>query len=314
MRSGNARLARSNAGSWEQAPSGRRKARSCVVVSYFPSALSGSSARLERLFQSGRRMFRPAFSRAADTADGADGVVGSVLASGRYPDCPRSRPALAAEDDLNPREAGPRRLRPTQFEVRLFAARKVRRIYANWCHITIDIYTQEVSHFGIVRNAVLNMIREGVSALDEFTRPEHLESRRTRGRPFAKGNPGRKPGSKNKVTVIGHALLKEAEEKLLRKAIEMAEGGDGAMLKFLLDRLLPKERCIELSANDGCDAVERCEAILEDVCAGRIAPNEGAALASLVASYVRIVEFAEIDERLQAIEKALQSLKLPDAA
>src|SRR5262245_34931601 len=38
----------------------------------------------------------------ADMADGADGVVGSVLAHGRYPDCPLSQPALAAEDDLNP--------------------------------------------------------------------------------------------------------------------------------------------------------------------------------------------------------------------
>ena len=147
--------------------------------------------------------------------------------------------------------------------------------------------------------------------MDEFTKSGHLESRRTRGRPFAKGNPGRKPGSKNKTTVIGHALLKEAEEKLLQKAIEMAEGGDGPMLKFLLDRLLPKERCIELSANDGCDSVERCEAILEAVCAGRIAPNEAAALVSSVASYARIVDSAEVDERLQAIEKGLQSLKPP---
>src|SRR6266542_2195748 len=38
----------------------------------------------------------------ADTADGADGVVGSVLELGRYPDRPRSQPPLAAEDDLNP--------------------------------------------------------------------------------------------------------------------------------------------------------------------------------------------------------------------
>ena len=31
-----------------------------------------------------------------------------------------------------------------------------------------------------------------------------------------------------------------------------------------------------------CDPVERCEAILEAVCAGRIAPNEAGALGSLV--------------------------------
>src|SRR5262249_22220775 len=49
----------------------------------------------------------------ADTADGADGVVGSVLVLGRYPDGPRSQPPLAAEDDLNPKRAK-RGLCPTQ--------------------------------------------------------------------------------------------------------------------------------------------------------------------------------------------------------
>src|SRR3954470_15333702 len=44
----------------------------------------------------------------ADTADGADGVVGAmglVLTYGHYPDCPRSQPPLAAEDNLNPEGA-----------------------------------------------------------------------------------------------------------------------------------------------------------------------------------------------------------------
>src|SRR5262245_1992772 len=49
----------------------------------------------------------------ADAADGADGVVGSVLAHGRYPDGPRSRPALAAEDNLNP-ECAEEGLSPAQ--------------------------------------------------------------------------------------------------------------------------------------------------------------------------------------------------------
>jgi hypothetical protein len=72
--------------------------------------------------------------------------------------------------------------------------------------------------------------------MDEFTKARPIVERTARGRPFAKGNPGRKPGSKNKTTLMGQALLKEAEEDLLRKAIEMAKAGDGPMLKFLLDR------------------------------------------------------------------------------
>src|SRR6516165_4046284 len=38
-------------------------------------------------------------------ADGADGVMGSVLTHGRYPDCPRSQPPLTAEGNFNPKGA-----------------------------------------------------------------------------------------------------------------------------------------------------------------------------------------------------------------
>src|SRR6266540_2499112 len=51
----------------------------------------------------------------ADAADGADGVMGSVLTQGRYPDCPCSQPPLAAEDNLDPEgaeEVCARRSRP----------------------------------------------------------------------------------------------------------------------------------------------------------------------------------------------------------
>src|SRR6266516_1046819 len=39
----------------------------------------------------------------ADAADSADGVMQWVLAYGRYPDCARSEPPLAAEDNFNPK-------------------------------------------------------------------------------------------------------------------------------------------------------------------------------------------------------------------
>jgi hypothetical protein len=68
----------------------------------------------------------------------------------------------------------------------------------------------------------------------------------TRGRPFAEGNPGRPRGSKNRTTVIAQALLAEEESELVRKAVELAKAGDVPMLKFLLDRLLPKERLIKI--------------------------------------------------------------------
>jgi hypothetical protein len=49
---------------------------------------------------------------------------------------------------------------------------------------------------------------------------------KTRGRPFAPGNPGRPKGSRNKATLAAEALLDGEAEALTRKAIELALAGD----------------------------------------------------------------------------------------
>jgi hypothetical protein len=153
--------------------------------------------------------------------------------------------------------------------------------------------------------------------MDEFTKSGHLELHRTRGRPFAKGNPGRRPGSKNKTTVIGQALLKEAEEDLLRKAIEMAKAGDGPMLKFLLDRILPKERSVQIELPKlllASDAVDALGAIVEAIGTGQIAPHEGASLATLVGSYAKTIHVADLELRLESLESQLKLARDGDGA
>jgi hypothetical protein len=135
---------------------------------------------------------------------------------------------------------------------------------------------------------------------------------RPRGRPFDKGNGGRKPGSRNRTTVVAEALLKGEEVELVRKAIELAKAGDVQMLKFLLDRLLPKERSVrvDLPAMDrDSSGVEACGAIIEAVSTGQIVPSEAAALASLVTAHARIIDIAELGERLENVEKALRARK-----
>ena len=148
--------------------------------------------------------------------------------------------------------------------------------------------------------------------MDEFTKSTHPELRGPRGRPFTNGNPGRKAGSKNKTTLIGQALLKEAEEKLLRKAIEMAEAGDVPMLKFLLDRILPKERSIHVELPKlfvASDTVDALGAIVDGVANGQIAPYEAASLATLIASYARAFNVADLELRLDSLERELQKLR-----
>ena len=126
-----------------------------------------------------------------------------------------------------------------------------------------------------------------------------------RGRPFAAGNAGRKQGSKNRTTVVAAALLDGEAEELVHKAVELAKAGDVPMLKFLLSRILPRERPIKLDLppmNFADDAVAALGAIIGAVGDGRISPSEGAALASMIDAYTRAIDMADVVKRLDALE------------
>ena len=132
-----------------------------------------------------------------------------------------------------------------------------------------------------------------------------------RGRPFRAGNPGRKPGSKNRTTLVAEALLKDEETALVRKAIELAKAGDVQMLKFLLDRILPKERSVHVDLppmDHASDAVDGLGTIIDAVGTGRITPSEGSALASLVDAYARSINVTDLELRLDNIEKKLNEI------
>jgi hypothetical protein len=132
-----------------------------------------------------------------------------------------------------------------------------------------------------------------------------------RGRPFAQGNPGRIPGSKNRTTTVAAALLDGEAQQLLRKAVELAKAGDAVMLKFLLGRVLPRERLIELDLppmDFADDAVEAHGHVLRAVSEGRITPGEGAAVAAIINSYSRAIDMADVVKRLDALEAQVKGV------
>ena len=130
-----------------------------------------------------------------------------------------------------------------------------------------------------------------------------------RGRPFANGNPGRKPGSRNRASVVAAALLEGGAEEMMRKAEELAKAGNVDMLKFLLGRLLPRERQItfELPTMETADdAVEALGSVLRAVSEGEISPSEGAAVAELISSYSQAIDRADVVKRLDALEAQIK--------
>jgi hypothetical protein len=113
-----------------------------------------------------------------------------------------------------------------------------------------------------------------------------------RGRPFVRGNGGRKPGSKNKKSLVAAALLEGEQEELVRKAVELAKRGDRQVLIFLLGRLLPRDRLVALDLPPivpGADVVEAFACIMRAVAEAAISPAEGAQLAAVMNSFCNAV-------------------------
>jgi len=135
-----------------------------------------------------------------------------------------------------------------------------------------------------------------------------------RGRSSARGNSGRKPGSKNRATLVTAALLEGEADDLVRTAVALAKAGDVPMLKFLLGRILPRERLIKLDLPPmefADDAVEALGHIMRAVAEGRISPSEGAALAALINSQTHAIDMADVVKRLDSLEAKIMGGRAP---
>jgi hypothetical protein len=113
---------------------------------------------------------------------------------------------------------------------------------------------------------------------------------------------------------VAEALLKGEEVALVRKGIELAKDGDSQMLKFLLDRILPRERSVHIdlpSMERADDAVDALGAIINAVGNGEIAPTQAASLAALVGVYARAINVHELESRLDKIERDIRALREP---
>ena len=76
--------------------------------------------------------------------------------------------------------------------------------------------------------------------------PEETGAQPPRGRPFAPGNPGRPPGSKNKMTSFAAGLSSEDAAEIMRVGVEMAKAGKERLVKLFIERMLPKHRPVQI--------------------------------------------------------------------
>jgi Family of unknown function (DUF5681) len=129
----------------------------------------------------------------------------------------------------------------------------------------------------------------------------------SRGRPFARGNPGRPPGARHKATLAAEALLDGEAEALTRKAIDQALAGDTVALRLCLERILPprKERPLRLALpalTNATDATNALAMVAEKVAEGELTPDEGAGVNAVINHYLKAVEITDLERRLKALE------------
>ena len=121
-----------------------------------------------------------------------------------------------------------------------------------------------------------------------------------RWKPGKSGNPaGPKPGASCRALLMAR---KWAEEKGLPLLMKQAEAGDGDAIKLLVQIGVPRTKAVSIpvALPGGPDGVL---AALE---AGEIAPDEAKTMMAVHLDRVRIREIEELEQRLTALERAVQ--------
>lgn len=134
-----------------------------------------------------------------------------------------------------------------------------------------------------------------------------------RGKPFAKGTSGnahgRPIGSRNKATLIAQSLLYDAFEPIVKKTIERALAGDPSALKLCFDRLVPRERAIEIDLpiiKTATECADATASVIVAVSKGQLLPTEGQTLVALIQAQRQGQDMAIIEERLARLEAAVK--------
>jgi uncharacterized coiled-coil protein SlyX len=129
---------------------------------------------------------------------------------------------------------------------------------------------------------------------------------KTRGRPFAPGNPGKPRGARHRTTKACAELLEADAGKVTKKCIAMALKGDPTAMRLVIERIMPKrEHTVAFQLPpiaSASDAVAAMAAVIGGLACGELAPSEAASVASLVGTFAKIVETAEFEARLTALE------------
>src|SRR5438067_8704577 len=122
-----------------------------------------------------------------------------------------------------------------------------------------------------------------------------------RGRSFLKGqsgNPGgKRPGTRNRATIVAEEILDCETRPLLRGAIDDAKGGDGVMARFCLSRIIGPRR--ERPVHFALPPLQSAA-----VAQGELAIREAWEFSQTLDTFIHAIDATEFAERLERLETA----------
>ncbi|MET4752561.1 DUF5681 domain-containing protein [Bradyrhizobium sp. RT11b] len=157
---------------------------------------------------------------------------------------------------------------------------------------------------------------EAEKALPETQAPAAPAKNRakTGGGKFQKGksgNPsGRKPGSRNKKTLMLEHMSDDDRVAIVSKIIRQAKRGDRLSQKMIVDRIEPprKGRAAPFALpaiKTAGDVVTALEAVTAAMAAGLLSPAEAVEIAGVVELQRRAIEATQMEARLKTIEQRM---------
>lgn len=132
---------------------------------------------------------------------------------------------------------------------------------------------------------------------DIGNKPVETAGRASNGR-FTSGNPGRPRGARNKHSLTSYRALAEMSSTALVQLINNVMAGDQRAIEYILDRILPQGRLIELDPT--------VEGVSEALNAAEVSTKEARDLATVLEKMKRVAEMDALQERIAALEASLQ--------
>jgi hypothetical protein len=122
------------------------------------------------------------------------------------------------------------------------------------------------------------------------------------------GNPsGRPRGSHNRSSLLAQELLDGDGQLIVRKAIEMAKGGEPVALRLCIERIVPRRAgMVELAlplVRRAEDVAEACAAVIASAAGGEISLQEGREFMQLLESQRKAIETQDLAVRIELLER-----------